>query len=175
MKSSSPYPGSVLGGLHSVCSDHKEALQIVEDYRKGRQESENTAQCIVEKRKVLVFCHWPCTEQQVEAFPTNQPFRILLIRSSYTLSERKCTRREFNDPDRQDPRYFARLATRLHPPGNAGIVDSAIFPLIYVYSPLHNSEVIVMSIRVSSSSVNLRHGCSDIIFVDIPPNRFDMQ
>ena len=52
---------------------------------------------------------------------------------------------------------------------------SVFFPLIYVYSPLHNSEVLVMSIRVSSSWVKLRHGYSDIIFVDIPPNRFDMQ
>ncbi|KAK0516099.1 hypothetical protein JMJ35_002133 [Cladonia borealis] len=39
----------------------------------------------------------------------------------------------------------------------------------------HASEVLVTSIRVSSSSVNLHHGCSDVVFVDVPPNCSEMQ
>lgn len=94
--------------------------------------------CIEAKRKVLIFCHWPLTEQQVKAFLSNLQFRILSIRSSHTPSERERTRREFNNP-------------------------------------LHDSEVLVTTIRVSSSSVNLHYGCLDIVFVDVLPNCSEMQ
>lgn len=87
--------------------------------------------CIDDKRKVLIFCHWPFTEQQVEAFRSNLQFRILSIQSSHTPIERDRVRLAFNDPS-------------------------------------DDSEVLITSIRVSSSSVNLHHHCSDVVFVDVP-------
>ena len=35
--------------------------------------------CIRHRRKVLIFYHWPFTEQQVEAFLTNLGFDVLSI------------------------------------------------------------------------------------------------
>ena len=43
------------------------------------------------------------------------------------------------------------------------------------FDPDHRSEVFVTSIQVSSSSVNLHHGCTDGVFVDVPPKCSEMQ
>ena len=54
--------------------------------------------CILGKRKVLIFCHWPFTEQEVETFLKSLQFRVLATRSSHTFFERNRNHRWFNDP-----------------------------------------------------------------------------
>ena len=54
--------------------------------------------CILGKRKVLIFCHWPFTEQEVETFLKSLQFRVLATRSSHTFFERNRSHRWFNDP-----------------------------------------------------------------------------
>ena len=40
--------------------------------------------------------------------------------------------------------------------------------------PDHEVQIMLTSIRVSSSSVNLHHACADVVFVDVPPNASEM-
>ena len=40
--------------------------------------------------------------------------------------------------------------------------------------PDHEVQIMLTSIRVSSSSVNLYYACADVVFVDVPPNASEM-
>ena len=70
-------------------------------------------------------------------------------------------------PDCREPPVGYSLRVRFHSNLEK---DSA-----WKFDPDHTSEVFVTSIRVSSSSVNLHHGCTDGVFVDVPPKCSEMQ